>query len=77
MPSHILNLLLQLPGRPLPRSLEYHVLEKMRGTVGLIGLKSRASVDPDADGGRPGSEIGLGSDAEAGRESGDACLGVG
>ena len=77
MPPHVLDLLLQLPRGPLLGALENHVLEEMRGAVGVVGLESAAGVDPDADGGGLGREVGLGSDAEAGGEGGDAGEGGG
>lgn len=74
MPTHVLDLLLQLPRGPLLRPLEDHVLQKMRCPIGLVRLEPRASVDPDTDGGRLGGEVGFGGDAEAVREGGDPGL---
>ena len=54
-------------------ALEGHVLEEVRRAVGAGQLEAAAGVDPDADGGHAGGgRVGLGDDAEAGGERGDA-----
>lgn len=72
MSTHVLNLLLKLASRAALGALEDHVLEEMGGAVGLVVLEAGPSVDPDTDGGCAGGEIGLGGDAEAVGEGGDA-----
>lgn len=68
MATHVLDLLLQLPHRPSRRSLEDHVLQEVRSSIGLVGLESAAGVNPDAGGGGGGRERGLRRDTEAVRK---------
>lgn len=75
MPSHVLDLLLELPHGALRGALEDHVFEEMRGAVGFLSLEPRSGVDPNADGGSASGEGGLGSDAKAAGERGHAGLG--
>lgn len=72
--AHILDLDLErVRGGPALGALEGHVLEEVRGAVGAGQLEAAAGVDPDADGGHAGGgRVGLGDDAEAGGERGDA-----
>lgn len=49
----------------------------MCGAVGQVCLEAGSRVDPDADSGSLGGEVGLGGDAEAGGEGGDAGEGRG
>lgn len=53
------------------------MLKEVSSSVSLIGLEPGPCVDPDPDGCRRAGEIGLGSNAEAVWESGDAGEGSG
>jgi hypothetical protein len=48
--AHVLDLELELRLAALGGSLEGQVLEEVCGTIGLVGLGARTSVDPDTDG---------------------------
>lgn len=74
MSTHVLDLLLQCPCSPLLRALEYHVLEKVRGAVGLLSLEPRPGVDPHTDGGGAGRQVRLRGDTETVGEGGHAGL---
>lgn len=74
MPSHVFDLFLKLTRVAALCALEDHVLQEVRGAVGLLGLEARAGVDPHADGGGSGGEGGFGGDSEAIRERGNARL---
>ncbi|KAF7845606.1 uncharacterized protein G2W53_002511 [Senna tora] len=75
MAAHILNLLLQLTCRSPLGALKDHVLEKMRGPIGLLRLKPRSGVDPNTDGGDFGVKIRLRSYSETIGKGSNACLG--
>lgn len=47
------------------RTLEGHVLQKVRGTVGARGLRARTGVDPGADRGSLGTRGSLSGDGKA------------
>lgn len=72
--AHVLDLHLERVGVGAALgALESHVLEEVRRAVGAGQLEAAAGVDPDADGGHAGGgRVGLGDDAEAGGERGDA-----
>jgi len=74
VPSHVLDLFLKLTRVAALGALEDHVLQEVRGAVGLLGLEARAGIDPDADGGGAGGEGRFGGYAEAIRERRDARL---
>jgi hypothetical protein len=48
--AHVLDLELELRLAALGGALEGQVLEEVCGTIGLVGLGARTSVDPDTDG---------------------------
>ena len=68
---HVLDLLLELPRVARGRAFKGHVLQKVGGAVGGVGLVAGPCVDPDAHGGGLGVRGGLGGDAEAVGEGGD------
>ncbi|CAL9758136.1 unnamed protein product [Musa acuminata subsp. burmannicoides] len=74
MPAHVLNLFLQLSHCPRFGALEDHVLQEVRGPVGLIGLEAAPGVDPHADRGGAGVTSRVGGEAEPVGEGGDAGL---
>ncbi len=57
MGTEVLNLKLETVLRAALGSLEGHVLEEMRGSVGLVGLGAASCVDPNTDGGGSGREV--------------------
>lgn len=65
MSTHILNLQFQLVLSALVRSLEGQVLQEMGGSVGLVGLRTRTSVDVDADCAGSGMRIVFGGNGQS------------
>src|SRR5690606_16757847 len=69
LPADILDFGRDLPRIPSARSLECHMLEKMRQAMFVLALVTRAGLDPDSQSNGLNVRKGFGGDRQAVRQT--------